>query len=298
VQVPAQAPLAAAAAIPIAPLAAAVATVAAVAAPAAVAGTPAVAAVRRQPRLYILAIGVGKFTAREVPPLDLPAKDATDFVAAMKAQQGKLYRSVDVQLLTDEKATQENVLKGMEWLQREVTQHDVGMLFVAGHGMNDPSRGYLFIPHNFDYANVQNTSVSHKQFKTATENLAGKALFFIDTCHSGNVLGNAKKNFATPDVSAVINDLAGDDTGVVVFSASTGRQEALENPAWGNGAFTKSLVEGLSGKADERNTGRVTFRMLDYYITDRVKALTNGKQSAVTAAPSGVPDFPLALVQR
>lgn len=280
-----------------APMAAAVATVAA---PALAAGATAAAlpAVRRQPRLYILAIGVGKFTASEVPPLDLPAKDATDFVNAMKAQQGKLYRSVDVQLLTNEQGTRENVLKGMEWLQHEVTQHDVGMLFVAGHGMNDPSQGYLFIPHNFDYSKVQTTSVSHKQFKTATENLAGKALFFIDTCHSGNVLGKGKKNFTNPDVSAVINDLASDDTGVVVFSASTGRQEALEDASWGNGAFTKSLVEGLSGKADERNTGRVTYRMLDFYITDRVKDLTKGRQSAVTVAPGGVPDFPLAVVQR
>lgn len=286
-----------------APMAAAVATVAV---PAAATGAPALAAaaaaaqgsVRRQPRLYILAIGVGKFTSPEVPPLDLPAKDATDFVAAMKAQQGKLYRSVDVQLLTDAQATRDNVVKGMEWLQREVTQHDVGMLFVAGHGMNDPSQGYLFVPHNFDYASVKTTSVSHKQFKTTTENLAGKALFFIDTCHSGNVLGKGKKNFTNPDVSAVINDLASVDTGVVVFSASTGRQEALENPAWGNGAFTKSLVEGLSGKADERNTGRVTYRMLDFYITDRVKELTKGLQSAVTVAPAGVPDFPLAAVQR
>jgi WD40 repeat protein len=273
-----------------APMAAAVATVA-------VPAAAAQGAVRRQPRLYILAIGVGKFTSPEVPPLDLPAKDATDFVAAMKTQQGKLYRSVDVQLLTDAQATRDNVVKGMEWLQREVTQHDVGMLFVAGHGMNDPTQGYLFVPHNFDYAKVQTTSVSHKQFKTTTENLAGKALFFIDTCHSGNVLGKGKKNFANPDVSAVINDLASDDTGVVVFSASTGRQEALENSAWGNGAFTKSLVEGLTGKADERNTGRVTYRMLDFYITDRVKELTKGLQSAVTVAPGGVPDFPLALLR-
>ncbi|MEN9890250.1 MAG: hypothetical protein RLY78_545 [Pseudomonadota bacterium] len=248
----------------------------------------------RKPRLYVLAIGVGQFRSADVPALNLPAKDATDFTAAMKRQEGRLYRSVETRLLTDAQGTREAIAKGMEWLQREVTQHDVGMLFVAGHGMNDPQAGYVFITHDFDFAKVGASAISHKQFKSATENLAGKALFFIDTCHSANVLGAGKKP-QQPDVSAVINDLASDDAGVVVFSASTGRQQALENPAWGNGAFTKSLVEGLSGKADEARTGRITFRMLDYYITDRVKQLTQGRQSAVTVAPQGVPDFALAI---
>ena len=35
--------------------------------------------------------------------------------------------------------------------------------------------------------------------------------------------------------------------------------------------------------------------MLDLYISERVKALTHGKQSPVTQAQGGVPDFPLAV---
>jgi hypothetical protein len=34
--------------------------------------------------------------------------------------------------------------------------------------------------------------------------------------------------------------------------------------------------------------------MLDLYISERVKSLTGGKQSPVTQAPGGVPDFPVA----
>ncbi len=257
---------------------------------------PAQAAHTRLPRLYVLAIGIGKFKSDQVPPLDLPTKDARDFVAAMKGQEGKLYRNVEVRLLTDQQATRDAVVQGMDWLKREVTQHDVGMVFVAGHGTNDPKQGYVFIPYDFDGGNVARTAVSQSVFKDTVESLAGPAFFFIDTCHSGNVVGG-RQRFATPDVSGVINDLASAESGVVVFSASTGRQEALENPAWGNGAFTKSVVEGLSGKADDKKTGRVTQRMLDYYITDRVKELTGGRQSAVTIAPRGVPDHTLAVLR-
>lgn len=252
----------------------------------------------RRPRLYVLAIGIGKFAEPQIGVLNYSAKDARDFSNSLKAQQGRLYRSVEVRLLVDEQATRAGVVAGIDWLKSQVTQHDVGMLFVASHGVNDPKHGYLFITHNFDVRDPLGTGISNKEFKDATESLAGKVLFFIDTCHSGNVLGGARtRSAAFADPNAVINELVSADSGVVVFSASTGRQSSLESPDWGNGAFTKSVVEGLSGRADVRRTGRVTHKMLDYYVTERVKELTSGKQSAVTISPNGVPDFPLALVR-
>jgi len=81
---------------------------------------------------------------------------------------------------------------------------------------------------------------------------------------------------------------------VVVFSASTGRQGSQESPEWGNGAFTKAVIEGLSGKADFQKTGRITLNMLDLYISERVKELTKGTQSPTTAKPTTIQDFPIA----
>ncbi|MFO1268012.1 MAG: caspase family protein [Rubrivivax sp.] len=252
----------------------------------------------RKPRLYVLAVGVGKFADDSISPLDLTSKDVRDFVAEIRKQQGRLYRQVDVKLLVDQGATRDAIMDGLEWLQRQVTQHDVGMLFVAGHGDNDADLGYIYVPHNFNAEAKRRTAVSFKEFSKTLDALAGKALFFIDTCHSGNVLGQKSRSVArNPDASGAINDLISAESGVVVFSASTGRQYALENRAWGNGAFTKALVEGLSGKADLRGKGQVTHKMLDFYISDRVKELTKGKQTPVTQAPGGVPDFPLALVR-
>ena len=53
---------------------------------------------------------------------------------------------------------------------------------------------------------------------------------------------------------------------------------------------------GLNGKADFQRSGRITLKGLDYYIDERVKQLTGGKQSPVSIAPGGVPDFPIAVV--
>jgi len=82
-----------------------------------------------------------------------------------------------------------------------------------------------------------------------------------------------------------------------VFSSATGRQYALENMEWGNGAFTKGVVEGIRGKADFKSTGRITVNMLDLYVSERVKELTKGQQTPTTVKPPNVPDFPVALLR-
>ncbi len=248
-----------------------------------------------KPKLYLLAVGVSDYDNPRYK-LGLAAKDARDFAAALQNQKGRLYREVEVKLLTDKKAGRDDVLEGLDWLQKQVTSRDIGMLFLAGHGFNDAAGVYYFMPSNANVDKLKSTGVVFTEIKNTLSNLAGKALFFVDTCHSGNVLGSGRRAIST-DVTGIINELASAENGVVVFSSSTGRQYSLENPEWGNGAFTKALVEGFNGKANYGKTGRITHKMLDFYISERVKEITEGQQTPVTQAPGGVPDFPIALVR-
>jgi len=248
-----------------------------------------------KPKLYVLAVGVSQY-ANPSFNLGLPAKDARDFANVFTKQKGGLYADVQVRLLTDDEATKDNVLDGLEWLQHEVTAHDVGMMFLAGHGINDNNGRYYFLPHNADPDKLMRTGVPQSEIRETLSTLVGKAVFFVDTCHSGNALGTATTRAAESDINAFVNELASAENGVVVFTASSGRQLSLENPAWGNGAFTKAMVEGISGKADFRRSGRVTLKGLDYYVDERVKELTGGRQSPVSIAPNGVPDYPIAIV--
>jgi uncharacterized caspase-like protein len=83
---------------------------------------------------------------------------------------------------------------------------------------------------------------------------------------------------------------------VIVFASSSGRQLSEENDAWGNGAFTKAVLAGLAGHADLTRSGRITFKGLDYYVSEEVRKLTDGRQTPVTIVPTGIPDFALARV--
>ncbi len=245
------------------------------------------------PKLYVLAVGVGGYQRDELD-LTFPAKDARDLVGVLRNQEKRLYRKVAAKVLTDGEATKDDLLDGLEWIERETTDNDVAMVFLAGHGVNDRNGDYYFLPADGDPDHLRRTGVAYAIIRDVVANLPGKVLFFIDTCHSGNIMG-PKRRGGMADVIQVVNDLSAAENGVVVFASSTGRQYSLEDPAWGNGAFTKALVEGLSGDADLIEDRKITVNELDTYIAERVKALTKGQQTPTTAKPDTVPDFPVAV---
>jgi WD40 repeat protein len=245
-----------------------------------------------QPKLYILAVGISAYPGPYA--LHMAARDARDFVNAMQRQKGRLYRDVAVKLLTDGEATRDGILDGLEWIERSTTQHDVAMVFLAGHGDNDAHGTYYFMPVNFDADRLKRTGLEFSQIRETVQNLAGKVLVFVDTCHAGNVMGGRARGGGA-DINAVVNELASAENGAVVFAASTGKQVAEERDEWGNGAFTKALVEGLNGSADYKHTGKITVNMLDLYISERVKELTHGQQTPSTTKPQTISDFPVAV---
>jgi uncharacterized caspase-like protein len=244
-----------------------------------------------KPKLYVLAIGVSKYEDKNLT-LQFAAKDAKDFAESLLKEKGGLYRDVVVKVLTDEKATKDEIIDGFEWISKETTSNDVAMVFLAGHGINDSGGVYYFLPVNANLERLRRTGVPFTEMKNTVTSLAGKTILFIDTCHAGNVMG---ARAVAPDITGIVNELASAENGAVVFASSTGKQYSFEDPTWGNGAFTKAAVEGIEGKADYTGKGKITINMLDLYISERVKELTKGKQTPATAKPQTVPDFPLVL---
>jgi hypothetical protein len=244
-----------------------------------------------KPKLYVLAIGVSKYEDKNLT-LQFAAKDAKDFAESFLKQKSGLYRDVVLKVLTDEKATKDEIIDGFDWISKETTSKDVALVFLAGHGINDSGGVYYYLPVNTNLDKLRRTAVPFTEMKNTVASLAGKTILFIDTCHAGNVMG--ARAVAT-DITGVVNELASAENGAVVFASSTGKQYSFEDSNWGNGAFTKAVVEGINGKADYTGKGRITINMLDLYVSERVKELTRGKQTPATAKPQTIPDFPLVL---
>lgn len=246
------------------------------------------------PDLYVLAIGVAAYQRPELQ-LRYAAKDAWDVAQAFKRQAGSLFGRTVIEVLVDQDATYLQILRKLEWLQRQATARDVAVLFLAGHGITDPSSGeYYFLAHEADPGNVTTTMVSQHQIQSALRNTAGKVLLFLDTCHSGSVFPQWRGRGAE-DVQSWVQELSSTDTGVIAFTAATGRQQSKESAAWQNGAFSRALVEGLLGRAAYMPNRPITVNMLELYISERVKDLTSGTQTPTTARPASMPDFPIAV---
>ena len=245
-----------------------------------------------QPTLYILAIGVSNYNDEELRLL-LAAKDAEDFITIMKAQKGGLYKEVQVQLLPDAKATRTNIIKGLKWLKTQTTSKDTAMLFFSGHGITDTFGTFYYIPVEADINEIEATCVMFAEIKNTVSIIPGKIIVFVDACHSGSSMGGR----CLGDINGMINELIAVENGAIVFTSSTGKQYSFENAEWGNGAFTKALVEGLSGKADLFKRGKITIKALDAYVADRVQELTGGNQSPTTIIPISIPDFQIGIVK-
>ncbi len=252
---------------------------------------PAPPAEEKKPTLYLLAIGVARYAD---PSLNLlfPAKDARDLARVLLQQQGRQYGKVVSRVLVDEQATREAATEALAWLRDSPGADDVSILFMAGHGITLPGNVYRFLPHNARLAEAPNNLITEEQIRNTLVNIKGKSILFIDTCFSGKAIGK----FTRHDTKLIANRLSSADSGVIVFSSSDGKQEALENQDWGNGAFTKELIAGLAGKADYRNEGFVTHKGLDYFVSHQVRQLTGGLQTPVTTVPIGIPDYSLTRV--
>jgi uncharacterized caspase-like protein len=247
------------------------------------------------PDLYVLSVGVSDYEAEGLD-LNYADNDARSIAEAFTSQRGGLFREVHQKVLTDSKATRGDVLDGFDWVERGVTQHDLAVVFLAGHGVNDDRGDYWFLPHDADPDRLRRSAVNWRDLTALLENMPGKTLLLVDTCKAGNATGTRRyRAMSNRSVTDALKQLRQAEAGVVVMSSSTGKELSQEADEWGHGAFTKAILEGLNGPADMNRDNAITFKELDLYVSREVKKLTNGRQHPTTQVPRHMPDFPVFL---
>jgi Caspase domain len=244
--------------------------------------------------LYVLAIGVSDYQDQKVQ-LHFAAKDAGDFEALAKSQEGGLYEKVITHSLRDSKATREAVLDELDWIKKAVSNtNDVAMIFLAGHGVTTPDQHYRFLPYDYDANRVERTTISDGELQDYLTKIGGKKIFFFDTCYSGALL-SGRATSTQPDVDKFANQLKAAENGIVVFTSSTGNELSQEKDEWNNGAFTKAVVEGLRGAAARPQNPVIMISDLNGYVSQRVRDLTGGNQKPMMAMPKTVEDYPISM---
>ena len=172
------------------------------------------------------------------------------------------------------------------------------MVFLSGHGFRGDKNEYYFLPHDGHPDEPEVTAVRDFDIRDFLSKVAGKAVLFLDTCHSGQLRLGKGRTDALPDITKFANELADADAGVIVFASSTGRERSLELDQFQHGAFTYALLEGIGGQADYTKDFFIVISELETYLAERVKVLTEGEQKPVTAKPEAVENYRVIRIQR
>lgn len=271
------------------------------AAPAPVSVTVVAAEAAAYANLHVLAAGVSEYRDPRLA-LAYPAKDATNFAAALQAQGGGggLYGTVSTTVEVDKTATRARILADLDELRARARDGDVSVVFLAGHGIAD--RGvYHFLPADADLDNVA-TMIAQDELLARVHAVRGKVILFIDTCFAGALFRAVADRAPQPAaLEPLVAKLKASDPGVAVFASSTAKQTSKESAAWRNGAFTRTLLDALGGgvardqspAAKEAQGGVIRLSALHAYLSAHVEALTGDAQTPTVSLPPE--DWPFAV---
>ena len=95
-------------------------------------------------------MGVSEYTDKDLK-LNFAANDARKMEAVFKNHSGDLYKDVQTKLIVDAEANRTGLLGGLTWLKKQMTQHDIGVVFFfSGHGDKDDTGGFYLLPSDVD----------------------------------------------------------------------------------------------------------------------------------------------------
>lgn len=252
---------------------------------------------------FVVAIGVSDYSDDSFD-LNYASKDASDFSSQLQ-KEAKVFSQTSVKVISDKDATRETIQAAKAFFAN-ATVDDQVVLFAAGHGVLDSQLDYYFATTDLDFAAPQKRGLAYSDLEALLEDTKARSkLFFLDTCHSGEVdktgaslvaaTSGPVKNRGMKKVQLSSDGLALQETlglmrdqfasfergaGARVFSAASGSEFAYESGAWKNGVFTYSILQGLTGKdGDANKDGKVSVSELFQYVSKSVNALTNGMQT-------------------
>ena len=203
-------------------------------------GEPVTAAVRRDPKVLAVVIGIERYR-NEVPSANFAENDARAVAAAMKNVLGA---SDDrVLLLLNDWTTLADLQKHFErWLPAHAGPQDKVIVYFAGNGAVDSkNRAEYLLPYDGDLNALAETALPLSRFYAALGRLRAGATVVLDACFSGSGARSAPAADARP---LRAEEIAPVPSGVTVIRAA-GPAQTCGLDKNGGGLFTHYFLKGL-----------------------------------------------------
>ena len=168
---------------------------------------------------------------------------------------------------------------------------------MAGHGVKAQDGTFYFLTSDGSFEEPQRGGLSWAAVGKYLSRVKGRVILLLDACHSGSIVTET----VVPNDELAQQFFTGGRGGVMVFSASKGRQYSLESPdiEGGFGIFTYALTQSLGPRAkdvDTNSNGFVEFMELVDSVSTYVDKETKGEQTPWLSRKELFGDLPVAIV--
>lgn len=234
---------------------------------------------------YALVVGIGTFKDSHIPRLQYAAKDARDFRDFLVDPNGGRFDASHVELLVDDRATREGILKALQRIFLRAKEQDLLVIYLSSHG--SPQQGDLGLQGvgyivTYD-TNLENLFIDALEFQDLSEKIslvkARRKVTFLDTCYSGLALRKGEKNLAISalGVSLETAKLFTSSEGSYLVTSSDSHERSWESAQLENSFFTYYLLAALRQGSDPPTLKEV-FADLARKVSARVFAEKDARQ--------------------
>jgi hypothetical protein len=237
-------------------------------------------------RLHVLTIGVSDYgeKAKDLR-LKFADRDAQDVASALvNTQENGLYAEVKPIFLQDRTADKAGIFDALTSVANNMATgagDDLAVVMFSGHGTMIDGEFYL-VPYGADETNpshLQASAIPASEFQRRLTKLTehGRVLVLLDACHAGGIAAN--NVVGAPNADTLRSVVA--SSKITVLTSSTADKLSREDEKWQHGAFTKVLLDALSGSADDIDTdhnGVISMAELTAYVAKHLSDLTGGDQ--------------------
>jgi hypothetical protein len=227
---------------------------------------------------HALIVGVGA---------DLPytVNDAVGLADILKDSERCGYPEEQVQLLTEENATRQHILAGLDRLVQVASDATV-VIYLSGHGYALTStfgKAYYLMPFNYDINRLYETAVSGQELTARLHAIPAQKLLLLLDCCQATGLDPIKAPIGIQMDKAPLpleaTTLLVQGNGRAVIASSQANELSYAGKPYS--AFTLALIESLAGQGAAQQDGFVRLADLALHTQQIVPQRTRNRQHPI-----------------
>ena len=251
---------------------------------------------------YGIVIGVASYADPRIEDLTYAATDAISFAQALQEQSD--VSPSRITLLINAKAKRAAIEQAFTDIAAISRPEDKVIVYLSGHGASVPDlngdeadgdgNDEAFLPYDAAKGDPASYIIDDDLGEWIAHIPADEVAIFLDSCYSGGqakVLdrGTLGKKGPSDSIAKDVLTDASPKQLREVLAACQPSQMAWENRGLQHGVFTYFVLQGMAdNSADTNGDGKVSFRELGSYVTDKLASWSKGraeKQDPVVEGP-------------